>query len=52
MSDGGWIVSSDPSYPAWVAAFSALSPKNGKISGTVAKKDMIKSRLPNSTLCK
>ena len=45
-------MSNDPGYPGWVSAFHKLHPKDGKISGGVAKKDMLKSRLPNPTLSK
>ncbi len=48
----GWVVANDPSYPVWVASFSALNPKDGKISGSVAKREMVKSKLPNPTLSK
>jgi len=32
--------------------FEELNPIKGKISGSVAKKEMIKSRLPNPVLAK
>ncbi len=48
----GWVVANDSSYPAWVAQFQSLSPKDGKISGAVAKRDMQRSKLPNPTLGK
>ncbi len=54
----GWVVANDPGFPAWVAAFARLDPVGGgagegdKISGAVAKRDMVKSKLPNPVLSK
>ena len=36
----------------WDAIFESLSPTTGKVSGSVAKKEMIKSKLPNPVLAK
>ncbi len=36
----------------WDAIFHKLSPANGKLSGSAAKKEMVKSRLPNPVLAK
>ena len=36
----------------WDEIFQSLSPTKGKITGSVAKKEMIKSRLPNPVLAK
>ena len=36
----------------WDEIFVSLSPSKGKITGSVAKKEMIKSRLPNPVLAK
>ena len=45
-----WIVNKDRSR--WDAIFESLGPTKGKVSGSVAKKEMIKSRLPNPVLAK
>ena len=45
-----WIVNKDRSR--WDAIFDSLGPTKGKVSGSVAKKEMIKSRLPNPVLAK
>lgn len=36
----------------WDAIFQSLGPHKGKITGSVAKKEMVKSRLPNPVLAK
>ena len=36
----------------WDAIFQSLKPTKGKITGSVAKKEMVKSRLPNPVLAK
>jgi len=46
----GWIVTKERSK--WDAIFQSLSPHKGKITGSVAKKEMVKSRLPNPVLAK
>ncbi len=45
-----WIVTKERSK--WDAVFQQLSPANGKLTGSVAKKEMVKSRLPNPVLAK
>ncbi len=45
-----WIVTKERSK--WDAIFRQLGPINGKITGSVAKKEMIKSRLTNPVLAK
>ena len=45
-----WIVTKERSK--WDAIFESLSPVKGKVSGSVAKKEMIKSKLPNPVLAK
>lgn len=45
-----WIVTKERSK--WDAIFQSLGPVKGKITGSVAKKEMIKSRLPNPVLAK
>ena len=45
-----WIVTKERSK--WDAIFESLSPTKGKVSGSVAKKEMIKSKLPNPVLAK
>ena len=45
-----WIVTKERSK--WDAIFESLTPVKGKISGSAAKKEMIKSKLPNPVLAK
>ena len=48
--DPEWVVTKERSK--WDLIFDQLSPAKGKITGSVAKKEMIKSRLPNPVLAK
>lgn len=45
-----WIVARDK--PTYDEIFYTLSPINGKVSGATAKKEMVKSKLPNTVLGK
>ena len=45
-----WVVSKE--RRKWDEIFMSLGPSKGKITGSVAKKEMIKSRLPNPVLAK
>lgn len=45
-----WIVARDK--PSYDEIFYTLSPINGKVSGATAKKEMLKSKLPNTVLGK
>lgn len=45
-----WIVTKERSK--WDAIFKSLDPVNGKLTGSAAKKEMVKSRLPNPVLAK
>ena len=45
-----WVVSKE--RRKWDEIFLSLHPTKGKITGSVAKKEMIKSRLPNPVLAK
>ncbi len=45
-----WIVAKDK--PTYDEIFYTLSPVNGKVSGAMAKKEMVKSKLPNNVLGK
>ena len=45
-----WIVTKERSK--WDAIFQSLGPTKGKISGSTAKREMVKSRLPNPVLAK
>lgn len=45
-----WIVTKERSK--WDAIFESLGPVKGKISGSIAKKEMVKSKLPNPVLAK
>ena len=45
-----WIVTKERSK--WDAIFESLTPVKGKISGSAAKKEMVKSKLPNPVLAK
>jgi GTPase SAR1 family protein len=48
----GWIVNSSGSKDKYDSQFEDLNPIDGKVSGAVAKKEMVKSKLPKSTLAK
>lgn len=45
-----WVVGRDK--PTYDEIFYTLSPINGKVSGAAAKKEMLKSKLPNTVLGK
>lgn len=45
-----WVVGRDK--PSYDEIFYTLSPINGKVSGAAAKKEMVKSKLPNTVLGK
>ena len=45
-----WVVGRDK--PTYDEIFYTLSPVNGKVSGAAAKKEMVKSKLPNTVLGK
>ncbi|KAG9352012.1 hypothetical protein AGOR_G00029180 [Albula goreensis] len=45
-----WVVGRDK--PTYDEIFYTLSPVNGKVSGAMAKKEMVKSKLPNTVLGK
>ncbi|XP_066504841.1 EH domain-containing protein 1a [Hoplias malabaricus] len=45
-----WVVGRDK--PSYDEIFYTLSPVNGKVSGAAAKKEMLKSKLPNTVLGK
>lgn len=45
-----WVVGRDK--PTYDEIFYTLSPINGKVTGAAAKKEMIKSKLPNTVLGK
>merc|ERR1719412_2720073 len=45
-----WIVNRDRAK--WDSIFESLNPVNGKVTGSAAKKEMVKSRLPNPVLAK
>lgn len=45
-----WIV--EEHKEEYDRVFKSLSPKNGKVSGAVAKREMVKSKLPNTVLGK
>lgn len=45
-----WVVARDK--PSYDEIFYTLSPINGKVSGATAKKEMVKSKLPNTVLGK
>ncbi|XP_059080975.1 EH domain-containing protein 3-like [Tigriopus californicus] len=45
-----WIVAKERSK--WDLIFKELNPVNGKVMGSTAKKEMVKSRLPNPVLAK
>ncbi|XP_061437442.1 EH domain-containing protein 1-like [Lethenteron reissneri] len=46
--EADWVVSKDK--PAYDEIFYTLSPIDGKISGASAKREMVKSKLPNTVL--
>ena len=46
----GWIV--EEHKEEYDRVFKSLGPKNGKVSGAVAKREMVKSKLPNTVLGK
>ncbi|OQR71209.1 EH domain-containing protein 1-like [Tropilaelaps mercedesae] len=48
--DATWVVMQD--LPRYAPIFNSLNPIDGKISGAAAKKEMIKSNLPNAVLGK
>lgn len=48
--ESGWIVNQD--RYVYDEVFKQLNPIEGKIAGSVAKSEMVKSKLPNSTLGK
>uniref|UniRef100_A0A8C5RP20 EH domain-containing protein 1 n=1 Tax=Laticauda laticaudata TaxID=8630 RepID=A0A8C5RP20_LATLA len=50
IDDVEWVVSKDK--PTYDEIFYTLSPVNGKITGASAKKEMVKSKLPNTVLGK
>ena len=45
-----WIVNRDRAK--WDTIFQSLNPVRGKVTGSAAKKEMVKSRLPNPVLAK
>lgn len=50
IDEADWVVSRDK--PAYDEIFYTLSPVNGKVTGANAKKEMVKSKLPNTVLGK
>ena len=48
--EGEWVVSKD--RYKYDEAFESLNPIDGKVTGAAAKSEMVRSRLPNSTLGK
>ncbi|XP_077433406.1 EH domain-containing protein 1a [Vanacampus margaritifer] len=50
IDDLEWVVNRDK--PSYDEIFYTLSPINGKVSGAAAKKEMLKSKLPNTVLGK
>jgi len=50
VSGGTWII--DDKKAEYDRKFMALNPINGKVNGTEAKKEMLKSKLPNTALAK
>lgn len=50
IDDLEWIVTRDK--PTYDEIFFTLSPVSGKVSGAMAKKEMVKSKLPNTVLGK
>uniref|UniRef100_A0A8D3A7U0 EH-domain containing 3 n=1 Tax=Scophthalmus maximus TaxID=52904 RepID=A0A8D3A7U0_SCOMX len=50
IDDAEWVVARDK--PAYDEIFYTLSPVNGKVTGANAKREMVKSKLPNTVLGK
>uniref|UniRef100_A0A672HAH9 EH domain-containing protein 3 n=1 Tax=Salarias fasciatus TaxID=181472 RepID=A0A672HAH9_SALFA len=50
IDEAEWVVARDK--PAYDEIFYTLSPVNGKVTGANAKKEMVKSKLPNTVLGK
>ncbi|XP_028665818.1 EH domain-containing protein 1 [Erpetoichthys calabaricus] len=50
IDDVEWVVAKDK--PTYDEIFYTLSPVNGKVTGASAKKEMVKSKLPNAVLGK
>lgn len=50
IDDLEWVVAKDK--PTYDEIFYTLSPVNGKITGASAKKEMVRSKLPNTVLGK
>lgn len=50
IDEAEWVVVRDK--PAYDEIFYTLSPVNGKVTGANAKKEMVKSKLPNTVLGK
>ncbi|KAK6466429.1 EH domain-containing protein 1 [Huso huso] len=50
IDEAEWVVGKDK--PNYDEIFYTLSPVNGKVSGASAKKEMVKSKLPNTVLGK
>ncbi|XP_034060243.1 EH domain-containing protein 3-like [Gymnodraco acuticeps] len=50
IDDAEWVVVRDK--PAYDEIFYTLSPVNGKVTGANAKREMVKSKLPNTVLGK
>ena len=48
--DQEWVVAKDK--PKYDKIFQTLNPQDGKVSGAMAKGEMIKSKLPNSVLAR
>lgn len=47
-----WVVESTKSKEKYDTMFSDLEPVDGKVSGAIAKKEMVKSKLPKNALAK
>lgn len=50
IDEAEWVVARDK--PAYDEIFYTLSPVNGKVTGANAKREMVKSKLPNTVLGK
>ena len=50
IDDADWVVARDK--PAYDEIFYTLSPVNGKVTGANVKREMVKSKLPNTVLGK
>ncbi|XP_028295627.1 EH domain-containing protein 3 [Gouania willdenowi] len=50
IDEADWVVARDK--PAYDEIFYTLSPVNGKVTGANAKREMVKSKLPNTVLGK